>query len=251
MKIEGARALVTGGARGMGHCFAGKLREEGARVFVVDVDADGIAAAKAELDVAGGVGDVSDEAQVERLFDEATDALGGTPTILLNNAGILRDGLLVKQDRATGEVSGLAKSSWDAVIAVNLTGPFLCMRAFATRCVAQGVRPAVAVNMSSVARSGNMGQSNYSAAKAGLAADTMVWGKELARYGIRVGAVAPGFIRTPMVEGMRPEVLEKVIAPVPVKRLGEPEEVWEAIRFAIVCDYFTGRVVEVDGGLVL
>jgi 3-oxoacyl-[acyl-carrier protein] reductase len=105
--------------------------------------------------------------------------------------------------------------------------------------------------MSSVARSGNMGQSNYSAAKAGLAADTMVWGKELAKFGIRVGAVAPGFIRTPMVEGMRPEVLEKVIAPVPLARLGEPDEIYEAIRFIVVCDYFTGRVVEVDGGLVL
>jgi 3-oxoacyl-[acyl-carrier protein] reductase len=251
MKIEGARAVVTGGARGMGLAFAKRLRQDGARVFVVDVDAAGVDAAKKELDVSGTVADVSDESQVAQLFQEATDALGGAPNVLLNNAGILRDGLLVKKDRATGEVKTMTKAQWDAVIGVNLTGPFLCMREFARRCVESDVRPAVAVNMSSVARSGNMGQSNYSAAKAGLAADTMVWGKELAKFGIRVGAVAPGFIRTPMVESMRPEVLEKVIAPVPLARLGEPDEIYEAIRFIVVCDYFTGRVVEVDGGLVL
>jgi 3-oxoacyl-[acyl-carrier protein] reductase len=96
-----------------------------------------------------------------------------------------------------------------------------------------------------------MGQGNYSAAKAGLVADTMVWAKELARYGVRVGAIAPGFIRTPMVESMRPEVLEKVIKPVPMRRLGEPEEIFQAVRFIVECDYFTGRVIEVDGGLVL
>ena len=247
MKIEGARALVTGGARGMGQVFAAELHRAGASVFVVDVDADGIANAG----LPGTVADVSDEAQVVRMFDEAEAALGGPVTILVNNAGILRDGLLVKKDRATGEVKTMSKAQWDAVIGVNLTGPFLCMREFAKRVVTAEVRPAVAVNLSSVARSGNVGQSNYSAAKAGLAADTMVWGKELAKFGIRVGAVAPGFIRTPMVASMRPEVLEKVIAPVPVGRLGEPEEIWEAIRFIVQCEYFTGRVVEVDGGLVL
>ena len=247
MKIEGARALVTGGARGMGQVFAAELHRAGASVFVVDVDADGVAASG----LPGTVADVSDEAQVVRMFDEAEAALGGPVTILVNNAGILRDGLLVKKDRATGEVKTMSKAQWDAVIGVNLTGPFLCMREFAKRVVTAEVRPAVAVNLSSVARSGNVGQSNYSAAKAGLAADTMVWGKELAKFGIRVGAVAPGFIRTPMVASMRPEVLEKVIAPVPVGRLGEPEEIWEAIRFIVQCEYFTGRVVEVDGGLVL
>ncbi len=90
-----------------------------------------------------------------------------------------------------------------------------------------------------------------SAAKAGLAADTVVWARELARYGVRVGAIAPGFIRTPMVEAMRPEVLEKVIAPVPLRRLGEPEEIFAALRFIVECGYFTGRVVDADGGLRL
>lgn len=249
MNIEGARAVVTGGARGMGHHFARRLVEEGARVVLCDLaDAQGAAA---RIGAVGLDADVSSEDGVARLFAEATDRLGGVPDVLVNNAGILRDGLLVKVDRDSGEVSGLSKERWDAVLATNLTGPFLCTRAFAMGAVRAGVRPAVVVNMSSVARAGNAGQSNYSAAKAALAADTMVWAKELARHGIRVGAVAPGFIRTPMLEGMRPEMLEKVVAPVPLRRLGEPEEIWEAVRFIVRNEYFTGRVVEVDGGLVL
>ena len=119
------------------------------------------------------------------------------------------------------------------------------------RAVEHEVCPAVIVSISSISRTGNRGQSNCSAAKAGLAADTAVWARELARYGVRVGAVAPGFIRTPMVESMRLDILEKVIAPVPLRRLREPKEIWQAVRFVVERDYFTGRVVEVDGGLVL
>ncbi len=251
MKIENVRALVTGGASGMGRHFTQRFAELGAKVVFCDVSADGVAAASKEMDVPGIVADVSSEEQVARLFAEANDALGGEVNVLVNNAGIIRDGLLLKKDRETGEVSVFPKAKWDAVIGVNLTGPFLCMREFARRAVEAGEPSAVAVNMSSVSRAGNMGQGNYSAAKAGLVADTMVWAKELARYGVRVGAIAPGFIRTPMVESMRPDALEKVIRPVPMRRLGEPEEIFQAVRFIVECDYFTGRVIEVDGGLVL
>lgn len=175
----------------------------------------------------------------------------GSVNVLINNAGILRDGLLLKKDRETGEVTTLSKKKWDQVLAVNLTGPFLCMRSFARRAVENGIAPAVAIQMSSIARVGNMGQSNYSAAKAALAADTVVWAKELSRYGIRVGAIAPGFIGTPMVRSMPPAVLEKLLKPVPLRRVGEPEEVFEAIKFIIACEYFTGRVIDIDGGLRL
>lgn len=251
MDISGRRVVVTGAARGMGHHFAKRFVEEGARVVLCDLDPATAAEAAAAIGAHGVGADVSQEAGVEALFDAATAHLGGPPDVLVNNAGILRDGLLVKVDRDSGDVTGLSKDKWDAVIATNLTGPFLCTRAFAVRAIRGGVRPAVVVNMSSVARSGNAGQSNYSAAKAGLASDTMVWAKELARHGIRVGAIAPGFIRTPMLEAMRPEMLEKVISPVPLRRLGEPEEIWETVRFIVRNEYFTGRVIEVDGGLVL
>lgn len=251
MRLNDVRAVVTGGARGMGRHFALRLRQEGARVVFCDVDPEAVKATASELDVPGVVADVSAEDGVATLFREAEAVLGGPVNVLVNNAGILRDGLLIKQDKETGKVIPLDKAKWDAVIAVNLTGPFLCARELAKRAVESGTRPAVVVNISSISRAGNAGQSNYAAAKAGLVADTATWAKELARYGIRVGAVAPGFVRTPMVEQMRPEMLEKMVAPVPLKRIGEPEDIWQAIRFVVECEYFTGRVVEVDGGLVL
>jgi 3-oxoacyl-[acyl-carrier protein] reductase len=250
MELANVRALVTGGANGMGRCFVEQLKRGGAAVFFCDVDASGVARAAAETGAPGTVADVTSEEEVGRMFAEARDAIGPV-NVLVNNAGIIRDGLLVKRDRATGELSTLSRARWDQVLAVNLTGPFLCMREFALGCLRDEVRPAVAINMSSVTRVGNVGQSNYAATKAGLVADTTLWARELARHGIRVGAVAPGYIATPMVASMRPEVLAKVIEPVPLQRLGEPEEIWQAVRFVIECEYFTGRVVEVDGGLRL
>ncbi|MFH1468745.1 MAG: SDR family oxidoreductase [Pseudomonadota bacterium] len=250
MELADVRALVTGGASGMGRCFVEQLEASGAKVFFCDVNAEGVAQASAETGAPGTVADVSSEEDVARMFAEACDAIGPV-NVLVNNAGIIRDGLLVKRDRDTGELIGLPRARWDQVLAVNLTGPFLCMREFALGCLRDSVRPAVAINMSSVTRVGNVGQSNYAATKAGLVADTTLWARELARHGIRVGAVAPGYIATPMVSSMRPEVLEKVIDPVPLKRLGEPEEIWQAVRFVIACEYFTGRVIEVDGGLRL
>ena len=245
MDLQNVRALVTGGAQGMGATFVEELAKAGAKVFWCDL---GEAAAAADN---GTVANVSDENDVARLFAEAEAYLGGPVNVLVNNAGIIRDGLLVKKDRDTGEVKVLSKQKWDAVIAVDLTGPFLCMREFAKRCLETDTKPAVAVNLSSISRAGNMGQTNYSAAKAGLVADTALWAKELGRYGIRVGAIAPGFIGTPMVASMPPAVLEKIVKPVPLRRVGEPVEIWQAVKFIVECDYFTGRVVEVDGGLTL
>jgi 3-oxoacyl-[acyl-carrier protein] reductase len=250
MELSQVRALVTGGAHGMGRCFVQQLAAAGAEVFFCDIDAEAVAGTAEALGVQGTVADVSDEADVARMFDEAQEAIGPV-NVLINNAGIIRDGLLVKKDRHTGELIPLPKSKWDMVLAVNLTGPFLCMREFAMRAIDQGLERSVAVNISSITRAGNMGQSNYSATKAGLVADTTLWARELARYGVRVGAVAPGYIATPMVASMRPEVLAKVLEPVPLRRLGEPEEIWQAVRFVIECEYFTGRVLEVDGGMRL
>jgi 3-oxoacyl-[acyl-carrier protein] reductase len=107
----------------------------------------------------------------------------------------------------------------------------------------------VVVNISSVARHGNPGQSNYSAAKAGLVADTKLWAQELARYGIRTGAIAPGFVQTPILEGMRPEVLEGMLKAVPLRRAGTTAEIFAGVRFIIECGYFTGRCIDIDGGI--
>jgi 3-oxoacyl-[acyl-carrier protein] reductase len=134
------------------------------------------------------------------------------------------------------------------VIDVNLTGVFLCAREAAQRMIGF-MRGGVIVNISSISRAGNAGQTNYSAAKAGVAAMTVVWAKELARFRIRVGAVAPGFIRTPIVEGMKPDALAKATAQIPLGRLGEPEEVAHAVGFIFENELFTGRCLEVDAGM--
>jgi 3-oxoacyl-[acyl-carrier protein] reductase len=191
---------------------------------------------------------VADEGDVTALIDGAYETMGGL-NALVNNAGIFRDGLLVKKDRETGKVAKMSLSKWNAVISVDLTGPFLCTRDFAAKMIETDTRPSVVVNISSVARHGNQGQSNYSAAKAGLVADTKLWGQELARYGIRVGAVAPGFVDTPILQGMRPDVLEGMLKAVPLRRAASPEEIFLAVKFIMECDYFTSRCIDVDGGI--
>jgi 3-oxoacyl-[acyl-carrier protein] reductase len=124
-------------------------------------------------------------------------------------------------------------------------------REVAARMLENEVRPAVIVNISSLARSGNAGQSGYSASKAGLDACTRSWARELGPYGIRVGSVAPGVIDTPILDGISEEALGVLIGSIPIGRIGVPEEVWLAVRFVIECEFFTGRTLEVDGGALL
>jgi 3-oxoacyl-[acyl-carrier protein] reductase len=255
MNIQGMKILVTGGASGMGRHFVLALAGAGANVAFCDLSADGIADTEAAAKglagtVKGFQANVADEAQVVDLIGKAAAALGGLNG-LLNNAGIFRDGLLVKPDKETGEVKRMSLKSWQQVLDVDLTGPFLCTREFAAHCIQTKTTAAVVINISSIARHGNPGQSNYSAAKAGLVADTKLWAVELARYGIRTGAIAPGFVDTPILQGMRPDVLEGMLKPVPLRRVGTPGEIFAAVKFIIECDYFTGRCIDVDGGLTL
>ncbi|MEQ1569067.1 MAG: SDR family oxidoreductase [Myxococcota bacterium] len=255
MKLSDLKVVVTGGASGMGRCFSLELARGGAAVMVADLDADKMAEVQAAA--AGLPGsihtikcNVADEADVVALFEQAHAQLGGLNG-LVNNAGIFRDGLLVKPDKETGTIKKMSLDQWNAVIAVDLTGPFLCTREFAAKVISTQTRESCIVNISSVARHGNPGQSNYSAAKAGLVADTKLWSSELARYGIRVGAIAPGFVDTPILQGMRPEVLEGMLKAVPLRRVGRPEEIFAAVKFIFECDYFTGRCVDVDGGITM
>jgi 3-oxoacyl-[acyl-carrier protein] reductase len=254
MKLEEMKIVVTGAGSGMGRHFALALAQAGAQVAAVDVVPEGLETLKAEAAglpgaIHGYVVNVADEAQVVAMFDQAWSDLGGLNG-LVNNAGLFRDGMLVKKDEAGG-VRKMSLKNWQLVIDVDLTGPFLCTREFAARVLEHNAGPAVVINISSISREGNMGQGNYSAAKAGLVADTVVWAKELARSGIRVAAIAPGFIDTPILQGMRPEVLAKVLSGVPLGRAGAPAEIFAGVKFIIECDYFTGRVLDIDGGLRL
>jgi 3-oxoacyl-[acyl-carrier protein] reductase len=253
MQLSEMKIIVTGAAQGMGRHFSLRLAEAGAQVAAGDIDEGKLAElAEASNDAPGKVHtrrlDVSNEADIGSFVDWAFDAMGGLNG-LVNNAGVLRDGLLVKKDRRTGEIVKLSADDWNKVIGVNLTGATLIVRDAVAKMAETEQRPGVVVNMSSLARHGNRGQSNYVSAKAALAANTVTWAREFAPFGVRVGAIAPGMIETPMTAGMNQKARDALVAAVPVGRVGEPEDIWLGLKFILECDYFNGRVLDIDGGL--
>ncbi len=255
MKLSDLKIIVSGGAQGMGRHFAQRLAEAGAQVAIADVNEVGLAeTVEAGKGAPGKIHarrlDVSNEEDIASFVAWANQAMGGLNG-LINNAGILRDGLLVKKDRETGAIKKLSKEQWDAVIGVNLTGATLLTRDVIAQMAESNTRPGVVVNISSIARHGNRGQSNYTAAKAALAANTVTWSKEFAAFGVRVGAVAPGMIETPMTQGMNQKARDALVAAIPVGRIGLPEDIWLGVKFVLECDYFNGRTIDVDGGLTM
>ena len=253
MDIKNKTVVITGGAQGLGFAMATQMAELGANLALIDMQDEVLAEAKAELvkldvKVETYVANVSVEVDVETVFNNIVSDFGAVH-VLINNAGILRDGLLLKAKDGVVNAK-MELSQFQSVIDVNLTGVFLCGREAAAKMVESG-EGGVIVNMSSVARAGNMGQTNYAAAKAGVVAMTTTWAKELGRFGIRVGAIAPGVIRTKMTDAMKPEAKERLVKMKPVGRLGEAQEIAHTAKYIIENDFFTGRVVEVDGGIRL
>lgn len=249
MDIKDKVIVVTGAAQGIGRAYATGLSKKGAKIALVDINEDKLKEAQAlcETDTQYYVANVADESDVVAIFENVVSDFG-TVDGLINNAGITRDGLLVKEKEGNLEKMSLEK--WKQVIDVNLTGVFLAGREMAAQLV-RLKKPGVIINISSISQAGNMGQTNYSATKAGVVAMTTTWAKELSRYGIRVAAIAPGFIGTDMVEAIRPDVLEKITKSIPLGRLGKPEEICNTAAFILENDYLSGRVIEIDGGLRL
>ncbi|MEH6651856.1 MAG: SDR family oxidoreductase [Motiliproteus sp.] len=253
MNLQDKVIVITGGGQGLGRAMALHLASKGAVPALIDMNQEALdetvsLCAEKGITARGYVANVADEAAVEAVFTKIVDDFG-TLDGLVNNAGITRDGMFIKAK--DGEVvKRMSLTSWQQVIDVNLTGVFLCGREAATKMI-EGGKPGCIVNISSISRSGNMGQTNYSAAKAGVVALTTVWAKELARFGIRSGAIAPGFIGTEMVMSMKPEALEKMTGGIPAKRVGEPDEIASTVAFILENDYFSGRTIEVDGALRL
>ena len=251
MQIKGKTVIITGGGRGIGREMAKAFAARGANLALFDLnqtDLDETARQCAEHGVKarGYLVNVTQEAAVAAGMDAVAADFGGID-VLINNAGIVKDGLLIKSK--DGAVTGkMTLDQWQAVIDINLTGVFLCGREAAERMVKRG-QGGVIINISSVSRHGNPGQTNYSATKAGVAAMAEVWAKELARYDIRTGSIAPGYTRTDILAAMRPEILDKLTAQVPLRRLGEAGEIAHAAIFIVENDFFTGRCVDVDGGM--
>ncbi|SDF31396.1 SDR family oxidoreductase [Pseudomonas seleniipraecipitans] len=250
MQLEDKVIIITGGGQGLGRAMAEYLAEKRVRLALVDLNQeklDETAAACRALGVQARtyLCNVASEEQVIQTVTQIAEDFGSING-LVNNAGILRDGLTIKVK--DGEMSKMSLAQWQSVIDVNLTGVFLCTREVAAKMIELQNEGAI-INISSVSRAGNVGQANYSAAKAGVAADTVVWARELARYGIRVAGVAPGLIETDMVASMKPEALERMTAVIPLKRLGKPREIAHSVAFLLENDYFTGRILELDGGV--
>jgi len=251
MRLKSRVALITGGAAGIGKATAQRFQEEGAIVVICDVKEEVGQAVADELGLAAFYKvNVADRQDVQRCIDDVT-ARFGRIDVLVNNAGVLRDGrLVVVKD---GElVKQMPEADWDLVIGVNLKGVFNCTQAVAPVMIRQG--SGVILNASSVVGlDGNFGQTNYVATKSGVIGMTKVWARELGRNGVRVNAIAPGFIRTEMVLQMPEKVLADMAARVPLRRMGEPRDIANAYLFLASdeASYISGEVLRVDGGIVV
>ena len=251
MDLNGKVIVITGGAQGLGLATALRLAPKQPNIALIDTNTKTLAEAKQLIEDTGATAsswicNVTQEDEVDQTFAQIAAKTGRLDAVV-NNAGITRDSLFLKVKDGVVE-KRMSLGQWQQVIDVNLTGTFLCGRAAATEMVKAGNGGCI-INISSISRHGNMGQTNYTATKAGVAAMAVTWSKELARQGIRCAAIAPGYIGTEMVLTMKSEALEKIAAGIPAKRLGQPDEIAKTVEFILENDYVNGRVIEVDGGL--
>lgn len=246
-KLDGKVALVTGASRGIGRAIAVALAKEGASVAVNYAgNSEKAGQVVSEIKDMGSEavaiqGDVTDADSVTAMVKNVTEQFGKID-ILVNNAGITRDNLLIR----------MKEEDWDSVINTNLKGVFLCTKAVSRPMMKQ--RQGRVINISSVVGvSGNAGQANYTAAKAGVIGLTKTSAKELAARGITVNAIAPGFIETDMTNELNEEVGEQMRKQIPLGRFGSPEDVAKTVVFLASEDsgYITGQTIQVDGGMVM
>ena len=246
MFLEGKKAVVTGAGRGIGRSIALALARNGADVAVLDMDEAGAGETAGIIEQTGRKSlalavDVSRLSEVEEAINKILDLLGSID-IVVNNAGITRDNLLVR----------MKEDEWDSVIAVNLKGSFNLSKAVARSMMKQ--RSGCIVNIASIiGMMGNAGQANYAASKGGLIALTKSLAKEMAPRGIRVNAVAPGFIATEMTDKIPEKLREEMVRSIPLGRMGEPDDVAAVVSFLTspAAGYITGQVIVVDGGMYI
>ncbi|HEU0293677.1 MAG TPA: glucose 1-dehydrogenase [Anaerolineales bacterium] len=250
MRMQDKVVLVTGGAAGIGKATAELFAEEGAKVIICDL------AEEAGEKVAEAIGgefynvNVTDRQAVQAWADEVI-AKHGRIDVIINNAGIVRDGQLVKfkEGQLVGQMS---EADFDLVVSINLKGVFNCAQAVTPQMIKQG--GGVILNASSVVGlDGNFGQTNYVATKSGVIGMTKVWARELGKYGIRVNALAPGFIATEILNSMPQKIIDGMKARTPLGRMGDPRDIANAYLFLASdeASFITGETLRVDGGIVI
>lgn len=246
MELKDKVALVTGGAQGIGKIVGEELARQGAHVVLGDVNLEGAEKSADEIRKNGGSAsavelNVTDAGAVQKCFDSVSKELK-LVDILVNNAGITRDGLLMRMKEA----------DWDLVLSINLKGSFLCSQQAVKQMMKQ--KSGSIVNVASiVGLMGNAGQANYSASKAGLIGLTKTTAREVASRGIRVNAIAPGFIDTAMTQVLDEKIRERLIEQIPLARLGLPEDIANCISFLVSdrASYITGQVLSINGGMLM
>ncbi|NIA10924.1 MAG: 3-oxoacyl-[acyl-carrier-protein] reductase [Nitrospiraceae bacterium] len=245
-RMEGKVCIVTGSGRGIGRAIALKFAKEGGKVVIWDMDEENAKKVSDECksfgtDSMGQKVNATDREEIQKGVAEIKEKFGQID-VLVNNAGITRDALLTQMD----------EKMWDAVIDVNLKGTFNCTQ-FVVPVMEEKNQGSIVSIASVVGIYGNMGQTNYAASKAGIIGMTKSWSKELARSGIRVNAVAPGFIKTPMTKKVPEKVINYMVKRTPLRRMGEAEEVANAVLFlsSNEASFITGHILQVDGGLTL
>ena len=245
-RLEGKVAVITGAARGIGFSIAEMLSEHGATSVIIDIDQEAVNSAIQQIDDLGNraIGftvDVTNSEEISSIFKEIHKEFGKID-ILINNAGITKDGLLMK----------MKESDWDAVININLKGTFICTQKVSRYMLKS--RSGVIINMASViGLIGNAGQANYAASKGGIIAFTKSSAKEFASRNIRVNAIAPGFIKTEMTDKVPQEVIDNYLAAIPLSRMGTVKDVANLCIFLASDEagYITGQTIQVDGGLIM
>ena len=246
MELQNKVALVTGGAQGIGKTISEELVQNGAHVVLGDVNLEGAQATAEAINNNGGSAsavkiDVSNPAEVKQVFDSILKDKKPID-IMINNAGITRDGLMIR----------MKEVDWDRVLNINLKGTFLCSQQAAKQMMKQ--KSGAIVNIASIVGvMGNFGQANYSASKAGVIGLTKTLAREVASRGIRVNAVAPGFIDTEMTRVLDESVRQKLIEQIPLAKLGLPEDVARCVAFLVSdrSSYITGQVINVNGGMLM
>lgn len=245
MRLENKVAIVTGAGRGLGKGIALKLAKEGAKVTVADITLETASETVAEIEASGGTAkafacNIAVQEEVKAMYDFTLDQFG-TLDVVVNNAGINRDGMLHK----------MSVEQWNQVIAVNLTGTF-----FSVQCASQILREKGAgaiINIASASWLGNIGQANYAASKAGVVGLTKTASRELAKKGVTCNAICPGFIETDMTRGVPEKVWDIMVGKIPMGRAGKPSDVANLVAFlsSDEANYITGEVLNVGGGMIL